>query len=141
MIIDTAKIDKLEVFLPEDMRLINKTLKIREDIIDNLTRDGVPTDSRSIRVMNEVLNSIDALTLGRTDRILKKNKDDEDTDMKAVISNIYLELSKNKSNEDNSNRDVTIDGELKDDEIVDGEDSLERKEITKEDIFGKGDEE
>lgn len=47
------------VYTEEELEIINKSKNIRLQIVDAMTKDRVPTDSREVRVINEVLTSLD----------------------------------------------------------------------------------
>lgn len=49
------------LYTEEELRLLAKTRKLREDIIDEVCADGKPpSDSRSARLLNEIANSLDS---------------------------------------------------------------------------------
>jgi len=133
MDIQTLNTADSEIFLPDEHRLIQKTLSIREKIVDEMVKDGVPTNSRDIRVLNEVLNSIDALVLGKADRRLKREENNSKSEMIEFVSSLLLTLEKKEKNIQ-VNREIELpDTEVLED-IVPGEDEFEYIELSLEEI-------
>ncbi len=125
-----------ELFLPEEMRILNKTLSIREKIVDELTKDGVPVNSRDIRVLNEVLNAMDANVLGRVDRRLKKQEDDNNNNVTAMVKELLINLSKKEPVDvSNEYKQIEVSDEIPI-EVVPGEDKIGYEEISLEEIRG-----
>ena len=123
-----------ELFLPEEMRILNKTLRIREEVVDELVKDGVPTNSRDIRVLNEVLNAMDANVLGRVDRRLKKQEEENNGRVTEMVKELLINLSKEDTvNVSTEYKEI----ELNDDTVIDlvpGEDKIGYEEISIEEI-------
>lgn len=133
---ELAKIDKSQIFLPNEYRILEKTLEIREKIVDKLLEEGIPTKSRDIRVLNEVLNAMDANVLGRVDRRLKREENDNQEEFNKIAVEIILNWNKMKQERVTEPIEVPeLDRELPDDMVVPDEDSLEYKELTMEDII------
>ena len=136
MEITTLSTGDEEIFLPEESRLINKSLKIREQIVDKILEDGIPTDNRKIRVINELLSAMDNLVLGKADRRLKKQENEDNGQLTEIVRTFLLERAKHKSGENRRvNKEVTLDDSYQLEDIKPGEDSFEYVEITMEDIM------
>jgi hypothetical protein len=131
MMSQIAKIDKAEIFLPEEERVLKKTLSIREQIVDELLKDGVPTKVGEIRVINELLNSMDSQVLSKVDRRLKKDENDNNENVVEIIANIVRNVEDMKKYVDvqEVERQIELTEGLKPDEIVLGEDQIEYEEL------------
>lgn len=127
---EIADIDGAVIFLEEEERVLNKTLYLREDIIDNFIKGGLPEKVGEIRVINEVLNSMDSQVLSRTDKRLKHTQNENEKDVSEIIKNILLDTAvNNKNNNNDEQRDLSVVIELKDSDIVFGEDKIEYEEL------------
>jgi len=136
MSITTLSTGDEEIFLPEESRLINKSLKIREQIVDKILEDGIPTDNRKIRVINELLSAMDNLVLGKADRRLKKQENEDNGQLTEIVKTFLLERAKHKGSENRRvNKEVILDDSYQLEDIKPGEDSFEYVEITMEDIM------
>lgn len=130
-------IDKAIVFLPEEERLLSKSIGIREKIIDKfIEENGIPTKARDIRVINEVLNSLDGTVLGKVDRRLKHDENQQNEDMVEFAKSILLSVDEkmNKVIKDEEKLIELAEG-LRPEEVVLGEDQIEYEEIELEDII------
>ena len=139
MEVESLKTTDSELFQPEEQRLLDKTVAIREDIVDNMIKDGLPVKTNEIRVINELLNSIDGNVLGKVDRRLKYTEETNNNDMRELVKSIILQGEKIKSEIKPIELDETLpdehslgNGELT--ELVPGEDSFEYEEISLEEL-------
>ena len=134
MEVEALKTSDVELFQPEEARLLNKTVDIREKIVDHLLKDGIPYKTNEIRVINELLNSIDSNVLGRVDRRLKHKENENSSDMKELVKTIFLEKEKIMNEIKPIDLKETLPDEYVLEEVVPGEDSFEYEEITLEEI-------
>jgi len=137
MEIEALKTNDVELFQPEEARLINKTVQIREQIVDHLLKDGIPYKTSEIRVINELLNSIDSNILGRVDRRLKHKENENNNDLKEIVKAVLLESEKRKREAKANGPVEALPEEYVLEEVVPGEDSFEYEEITLEEIRGE----
>lgn len=130
----SGKINAYEMLLPEEERLLFKTRKLREEMIDGYIDDnkGLPTNTSGMRVMNEVLNSIDDQTLGLVDRRLKNDENSVMSDLTETVAKIFTDKVKNMKN--GPYKEVIIADTYIPDDIVDDETSIEYKELSMEDL-------
>jgi len=133
----TSEISEIKedlIFLEEEERVLNKTLYLREDIVDNFIKGGLPEKVGEIRVINELLNSMDNQVLSRSDKRLKHTQNENDKDVTEIIKNILLETS-TMVNVNDAPRDLDVVIELKDSEVVSGEDKIEYEELNIDDFI------
>lgn len=127
-------IDAYEMLIPEEERIILKTRKLREEMVDGFIKDnnGLPTNTSGIRVINEVLNSMDDQTLGLVDRRLKNNENNNTSDLTETIAKMFTEKVKLKD------KGPVVHTEIPDtyipDDLVADETSVEYKELSMEDL-------
>jgi len=137
MKLEALETSDAELYLPEEYRLINKTVNIRERIVDEMIKDGLPYKTNEIRVINELLNSIDSNVLGRVDRRIKQKSEEGEKDMRDLVKAIILEGEKIKK----EMKPVELNQELPEEYILEtvvpGEDSINYEELTLEDIKGE----
>jgi len=132
------EVKKIEVepiytmLLSDEERLLLKTRKIREDMVDEFIKNnnGVPTKTSEMRVINEVLNSIDDQTLGLVDRRFKHEENEQLEDITAIIKEVFTNVDKFKKKADK----IDIDDKYIPTDIVVDEDSIEFKELNFEDL-------
>lgn len=130
----SGNINAYEMLLPEEERLILKTRKLREEMIDGYIDEnkGLPTNTSGMRVMNEVLNSLDDQTLGLVDRRLKSDENGAMSDLTETVAKIFTDKVKNM--EKGPYKEVTIADTYIPDDIVVDETSIEYKELSMEDL-------
>jgi len=132
------EIDKATVFLPEEERLLSKSISLREQIIDKYVEEnGIPTKARDIRVINEVLNSLDSVVLGKVDRRLKHEENQQNEDMIEFAKSILLSVEEKKNTVTITEKEKMIEltEGLRPDEVVLGEDQIEYEELSLDEII------
>ena len=128
-------IDDSILYLEEEEILLKKSLSIREKIIDKIIeKEGIPTDNRTIRVVNELLNSIDNQILGKVDRRLKKKDIDDNSKIRDNIVELLSKVTINDTGESISE----VEGELNDEDIVEGELDISTREHNVKEMIEKG---
>lgn len=124
------------MLLTEEQRIILKTRKLREDMVDEFIKynNGLPTKGSEMRVVNEVLNSLDDQVLGLVDKRLKHEETESNSGNAAALVNIFRKLD-----EQRKNGTVVESAEISDkfipDDLVPGEDSVGKEDIELKDIF------
>jgi len=132
-----AKIDNpYKILLSEEQRILLKTRKLREDIVDHFIKykEGFPTKGSEIRVINEVLNSLDNQVLGLVDKRLKHDENKANSENAEAIAGLLRKLSEQKSLS-KPIENTEISDKYVPDDIVPGEDSMEYEEIELKDIL------
>jgi len=82
--------DKNSIYTDGEQKTLNTTQKVRLDIINNMTANGVPTNSSDIRVLKEVLDGADDAVHKRVIAKIKHN----DTATKGVVASQIVETLK-----------------------------------------------
>jgi len=118
----------------DENKIIEKTRELRVKMIDEFINEkGVPTNTKDMRVLNEIMNSLDAQVLGLVDRKLKKEENETNNDIKNEV----IEVIKNLQSIHNqaSNKQVELSEKYIPTDIVPGETKIEYEEIELEEII------
>jgi len=122
------------MLLTEEERILIKTRDIREKMIDGIIEyndNKVPTKTSDVRVMNEVLNSLDDQVLGLTDRRFRFEEQKNDADLAGILKDVFANIDNYKPK---VARNIDIAHEYIPADIVVDETSVEVKELTFEDV-------
>jgi len=131
-----SKPDSFILLLDDEQRIVEKTRNIREKMVDALIDEkGIPTKTGEMRVVNEILNSLDNQVLGLVDRRLKHDENTNNGELLETIKTVFTELDNRKLNKPSIINTGTIDDKFIPDNIVPGEDKIEYEEIEYEDII------
>ena len=124
------------LLLTEEQRIILKTRKLREEMVDHFIdhHGGLPTKGSEMRVVNEVLNSLDDQVLELVEKRLKHEENQTVAGNTEAIVKLFKTLNKQKAIA-KPIEDSEIPDKYIPDNIVPGEDSLEYEEIELSDII------
>ena len=125
---DIKETPKDKVFQPDEAEVLDRSLDIRMEIVENMMSNGTPNDNRDIRVINELLNSTDALVLGKTDRRLKQESAVDVSETLAIIQGV-LTASKQETAKRGIEQNPYIDVSLSEADLVIGEDKIGIEEL------------
>jgi len=125
---DIAKMDNSSIYGTDEQRILDKTMDVREQMVDNFIRGGVPEKTNEIRVINEVLNSMDAQVMSKVSNRLKTDESKNDSEILSMVKNILLSSSTELENMEALEAPI-IEQTLTEDDIVLGEDSIELTEL------------
>lgn len=128
------------ILLDDETRIIMKTREIREKMIDGYIVDnnGVPTDSRGMRIMNEIMTSLDGQVLGLADARLKNEGNAANASLSESIKEIFTRVnSKNKNNAVTTLEETKLDDKFLPENVLDGETKIEYQELSLDDIMKK----
>lgn len=123
-----AKKDK-ELYQSDELELINLSKQVRGDIVKELVKDGVPTSSRDIRVLNEVLNSMDAQINSLAATRLKLKDVEDNTESRLVVREMLEAIRTKKENLNNNNREIYVPDSVIPTDIVTGELDVGKQEL------------
>lgn len=87
-------------FSVEDIRLLEKTISIRERLIDNyIEKEALPTKARDIDALTNLLESVDRSVFSKAKISIEENANKVNEETKEVLKDLLLNLHKNTSNE------------------------------------------
>ena len=129
-----------DLLTEDENKIIFKTRRLREEILDKyLEEKGIPTNTRDIRVLNEVMNSLDSQVLGLVDRRLKREENDTNNNVLDIVKEVLSRVNENMfkaTGIENKKRNVELSDEYVPTDIVEGETDLEYKEIDPSEVLG-----
>ncbi len=85
----------MSLFTENDARLLDKTLVIREQLIDNLLKQELPTKARDIECFTNLLESVDRSILAKAKVKVDENANKTNEETKAILKGLLLELHNN----------------------------------------------
>jgi len=126
------------MLLDEEHRVLAKTRELREQIVDTFIEEkGIPTKSGDMRVVNELLNSLDTNVTSVVDLRLKNEENKQSEDLTDAIVNIFSKISNKANSVDVNNKDVVVKDMYVPDDVVPGEDQIEYEELDVDAIMPK----
>lgn len=87
----------MSLFTENDTRLLEKTLQIRESLVDNLLQKELPTSSRDIDSFTNLLESIDRSVLGKAKIKVEDVNAKANEETKEVLKSLLLDLHRNNT--------------------------------------------
>jgi len=135
---DTVKkvIEPYTFLFTEEERLIIKTRDVREKILDKFL-DGTDYNLKTgeIRVLNELMNSMDDQTFKLSDHRLKDTSNSVQEDLSESILKIFTKVDETPSVA-KTEKALTLEERYNPNDIVEGELAVEYKELTMSDLKG-----
>ena len=126
------------MLLDEEHRVLAKTRELREEIVDTFIGEkGIPTKSGDMRVINELLNSMDANVTSVVDLRLKNEENKQSEDLTDAIVDIFTRINTKAEDVDINTKDVNISEMHVPDDVVPGEDQIEYTELDVDAIMPK----
>lgn len=100
----------MTIFNEDDIRLLNKTLQIREQIIDNILKTSLPKTAREIDSFTNLLESVDRSILNKAKIKIEDANARANEETKEILRDLLMELHKNSNssnlNTSNSSREI-----------------------------------
>ncbi len=80
---------------PEDIRLLEKTISIRERILDNyLAKESLPTKPRDVESLTNLLESVDRSILSRAKITVQESANQINEEAKESLRHMLVEMHK-----------------------------------------------
>lgn len=131
----------MSLFAENDVRLLDKTLIIREQLIDNLIKNPLPTSPRDLEAFTNLLESVDRSILAKAKIKVDENANKTNEENRQLLKGLLIELHTNPAEvgviniEPNSNRKVpeyqSVAIEVNPGELISGTDNINLESITK----------
>ena len=126
------------IYTEDELVLLEKTKKIRVDIADNMTKNGVPNSVAEIRVLNEVLTTLDKSV---NETVANRLKHNENENKEALLDTVALALSNiSKTKTAATNRVIDAPEEYIPDDIVPGETDIGVSQLNPSDFINTDEE-
>lgn len=90
----------------EDIRLLEKTINIRERMIDNLLKAELPTKARDIDSFTNLLESVDRSIIQKAKISIEENTNKINEETKAVLTDLLLGMHKGEINQLNMSQET-----------------------------------
>jgi len=78
---------------PDEQRLLNKTLNIRERIMDVLMQGGLPSSNEDRELLIKAIDGSDRTILGKARLKLDESANQNQAAMQEVVANVMMRLS------------------------------------------------
>lgn len=109
-------------FTPDDIRILEKTLSVRERMLDHLLKDELPNKARDLDAYVNLMESMDRSVLGKAKVKVEEASNRVNEESKALLTNLLLDLHKgNTSNDFNLGDNQVPEFESTGLEVTDGE--------------------
>lgn len=112
------------IFTDEEQEILDRTKKVRVDIVDSMVKGGVPEKVGEVRVLNEVLSGLDKMVQDSAANRLKHEENLNSEGVKDMVSEIIRAVALDRSrNSDGPVVKPVLEDEYipHDDDTVDGE--------------------
>ena len=84
-------------FTVDDIRLLEKTISIRERIIDNLMKGDLPTKARDVDSITNLLESVDRSIFGKVKINLEETSNKVNEETKEILKDLLINLHKDNA--------------------------------------------
>lgn len=85
----------MSLFTENDIRLLDKTLLIREQLIDNLMKGELPSKARDVDCFTNLLESVDRSVLAKAKIKVDSDANKTNEETKAILKGLLMELHSN----------------------------------------------
>lgn len=84
-------------FTVDDIRLLEKTISIRERIIDNFIKDALPTKARDVDSITNLLESVDRSIFSKVKINIEETTSRANEETKEILKDLLLSLHKDNT--------------------------------------------
>ena len=137
-----ANIESDGFFNSTEQAMMNKNLKIRDQIIDKMTGDGedIPIDNSTIRVLKEVIESSDNAIIKTAELRARQDDNNKLGAMTDVIAATLKQAATGAGSGEVVDRKVFVDDDFIPVDVVPGEMEISAKPLSLEDFGDKKEE-
>ncbi len=130
-------IEESTIFNHNESRLLNKTMDIREKIVDQMASAGLPTKAHELLALNAVMNDMDKQVMDKVKLRVKQEEDDNKNKTVAMVAEILGRIDSNRGYIPMSNKDINLPDKYLPNDIVPGETDISPDKLSLAD-FVKG---
>lgn len=125
------------VYQHDEREILDKIKFIRVGIMDALTKDGVPTNSRDIRILNEVMSAAESSVHTEVANRIKYTDAQTASQTKELIADVFKEvaLAQKAAAANRKNEQIVSNDTLKEDDVVPGEMEINPGSLDVRDFF------
>ena len=130
-------IEESTIFNHNESRLLNKTMDIREKIVDQMASAGLPTKAHELLALNAVMNDMDKQVMDKVKLRVEQEEDDNKNKTVAMVAEILGRIDSNRGYIPMSNKDINLPDKYLPNDIVPGETDISPDKLSLAD-FVKG---
>lgn len=121
-------------FTEEDLRLLEKTISIREKLIDNIVSKELPTRDKDLVAFTNLLESVDRSIFNKAKVKIEDANSKNNEETKEILMELLLNLHKSNNTETPTKRElpefVSTNCDINEGELILKNDVLNVKEYT-----------
>ena len=127
--------DKSGILTPSEQERLEKSYEYRKLMVEEAFKNGVPTDSRNVEVINGVLNSMDKAIYDTANVRLKQQENMNKEATLEIVTAALREVHNAKQASVKTDRVIDVDDKVIPQDVVDGEMDLAPATVTLNDIL------
>ena len=127
--------DKSGILTPSEQERLEKSYEYRKLMVEEAFKNGVPTDSRNVEVINGVLNSMDKAIYDNANVRLKQQENMNKEATLEIVTAALREVHNAKQASVKTDRVIDVDDKVIPQDVVDGEMDLTPATVTLNDIL------
>lgn len=130
--------DKSGILTPSEQERLEKSYEYRKLMVEEAFKNGVPTDSRNVEVINGVLNSMDKAIYDTANVRLKQQENMTKEATLEIVTAALREVHIAKQASVKTDRVIDVDDKVIPQDVVEGEMDLTPATVTLNDILNTG---
>ena len=127
------------IFTEDEEKILEMTKRVRIDILKNMTKGGIPSNTAELRIINEVSTSLDKVVQDSASNRAKHN-DVQNKEATNLLVAAALRSVREKKPEHVQNRIIELGSEHTRDNVVPGEMDINPMPLDPADFLEDGDE-
>lgn len=127
--------DKSGILTPSEQERLEKSYEYRKLMVEEAFKNGVPTDSRNVEVINGVLNSMDKAIYDTANVRLKQQENMNKEATLEIVAAALREVHNAKQASVKTERVIDVDDKVIPQDVVEGEMDLTPATVTLNDIL------
>lgn len=127
--------DKSGILTPSEQERLEKSYEYRKLMVEEAFKNGVPTDSRNVEVINGVLNSMDKAIYDTANVRLKQQENMNKEATLEIVTAALREVHNAKQASVKTDRVIDVDDKVIPQDVVEGEMDLTPATVTLNDIL------
>ena len=127
--------DKSVILTPSEQERLEKSYEYRKLMVEEAFKNGVPTDSRNVEVINGVLNSMDKAIYDTANVRLKQQENMNKEATLEIVAAALREVHNAKQASVKTERVIDVDDKVIPQDVVEGEMDLTPATVTLNDIL------
>jgi hypothetical protein len=109
--------------------VLQKTQSVRMRIVDNITKEGIPTAKEDLDILNKTLDSLDKAVIAKKRLSIDENNSNNEQEASRLLATMLAQYQNPKLEKVMDNRNVEMKGSLRDSEVLPDETYVGVQEI------------